>query len=208
MRRSAWFLDRPGRACGCRGSGVHKAAPPPPSPDWLSIRAVPSCPVRTSRATHVATNTISQTVSNAEGLFTLPGLQIGVYTVNVTLQGFQELPRDRRRAHVGRRRQRPRDTGDPAALSEQVLVMSTSEVVQTQSSTVSTTINTNQITKLPLTTRSADGLREPAAWRVDAGRQSRCDDQRPAAGDDQHHARRRQRPGQHARARQTASSRS
>ena len=32
---------------------------------------------------------------------------------------------------------------------------SSSEIVQTQSSTVSTTINTNQITKLPITTRSA-----------------------------------------------------
>ena len=40
-------------------------------------------------------------------------------------------------------------------VSEQVTVSSSSEIVQTQSSTVSTTINTNQITKLPLTTRSA-----------------------------------------------------
>ena len=41
------------------------------------------------------------------------------------------------------------------ALAEQVTVSSSSEIVQTQSATVASTINTNQITKLPLTSRSA-----------------------------------------------------
>jgi len=40
-------------------------------------------------------------------------------------------------------------------MTEQVTVSSSSEIIQTQSSTVSTTLNTNQITKLPLTSRSA-----------------------------------------------------
>ena len=42
-----------------------------------------------------------------------------------------------------------------------------------------------------------DGLRQLPAGRVDAGRQPRRDDQRPAAGRHQHHARRHQHPGQH-----------
>jgi TonB-dependent receptor-like protein len=40
-------------------------------------------------------------------------------------------------------------------IEEQVTVSSASEIVQTQSSTITTTINTNQIQKLPLTSRSA-----------------------------------------------------
>jgi hypothetical protein len=40
-------------------------------------------------------------------------------------------------------------------ITEQVTVSSTSEIIQTQSTTVSSTITTNQITKLPLTSRSA-----------------------------------------------------
>ena len=40
-------------------------------------------------------------------------------------------------------------------MTELVTVASTSEIIQTQSTTISSTINTNQITKLPLTSRSA-----------------------------------------------------
>src|SRR4029079_5119890 len=46
-------------------------------------------------------------------------------------------------------------TMELGGLTEQVTVSSSSEIVQTQSFPVSTTINTNQITKLPLTSRSA-----------------------------------------------------
>jgi hypothetical protein len=48
-----------------------------------------------------------------------------------------------------------RATLEVGALEELVTVSSASEIVQTQSSTISTTINTNQISKLPLTSRSA-----------------------------------------------------
>jgi TonB-dependent Receptor Plug Domain len=48
-----------------------------------------------------------------------------------------------------------RATLEVGGIEEQVVVSSASEIVQTQSTTVSSTINTTQITKLPLTSRSA-----------------------------------------------------
>src|SRR5438128_1248901 len=42
-------------------------------------------------ATHVATGITSSTISNAEGLFSLPGLSVGTYTVTVSLQGFKSF---------------------------------------------------------------------------------------------------------------------
>ena len=46
-------------------------------------------------------------------------------------------------------------TLEVGGVSELVTVASTSEIIHTQSTTISSTINTNQITKLPLTSRSA-----------------------------------------------------
>lgn len=40
-------------------------------------------------AKHAATNVTTTAVSNAEGLFSFPGLPIGTYTVTVSLQGFK-----------------------------------------------------------------------------------------------------------------------
>ena len=98
---------------------------------------------------------VSQTsVTNGQGAFSFPGLNVGTYTVTVALQGFK--------THIARNV--VLTTGAPAnvkavlevgGMTEQVTVSSSSEIIQTQSSTVSTTLNTNQIVKLPLTSRSA-----------------------------------------------------
>ena len=40
-------------------------------------------------AKHVATGIVSNAVSNSEGLFSIPSLPIGTYTVTVSLQGFK-----------------------------------------------------------------------------------------------------------------------
>ena len=105
-------------------------------------------------AKHAATGVTTEALSNAEGVFSIPGLPIGTYTVTVKLEGFKTFVANdvvltagapasvRARLEVG-------------GLTEQIVVSSTSEIIQTQSSTISNTINTNQITKLPLTSRSA-----------------------------------------------------
>ena len=101
-----------------------------------------------------ATGVSQSSVTNGQGAFSFPGLSVGTYTVTVTLQGFK--------TYIARNV--VLTTGAPAhvkavleigGMTEQVTVSSSSEIIQTQSSTVSTTLNTNQITKLPLTSRSA-----------------------------------------------------
>ena len=101
-----------------------------------------------------ATGLSQEVASNNDGAFTVPSLPPGTYTVTVSLQGFRTVVVN----------DVVLTSGSPAAiratlevgtLSEQVTVTSSSEIVQTQSSTISSTITTNQITKLPLTSRSA-----------------------------------------------------
>lgn len=103
---------------------------------------------------HNATATTNSAVTNSQGAFSFPGLNIGTYTVTVTLPGFKTFIVN----------DVVLTSGSPASiraalevggLTEQVVVSSTSEIIQTQSSTISSTINTNQITKLPLASRSA-----------------------------------------------------
>src|SRR6185503_2023962 len=105
-------------------------------------------------AKHTGTGIAYNAVSNGEGLFSLPSLPVGTYSVTVTLQGFKTvIIKD-----VALSSAAPasvKATLEVGGVSEQVTVSSTSEIVQTQSSTVAQTINTTQITKLPLTSRSA-----------------------------------------------------
>ena len=105
-------------------------------------------------AKHGGTGVVSNAVTNSEGLFSLPSLPIGTYTVTVTLQGFKTVVIQNvvLTSGAGASVKANMEVG---GVSERVTVSSSSEIVQTQSSTVSTTINTNQITKLPLTSRSA-----------------------------------------------------
>ena len=103
---------------------------------------------------HNATGTANSTVSNTQGAFSFPGLNIGTYTMTVTLQGFKTFIVNNVVLTSGAPAN-VRAILEVGGLSEQVVVSSTSEVIQTQSTTVSSTINTNQITKLPLTSRSA-----------------------------------------------------
>jgi hypothetical protein len=105
-------------------------------------------------AKHTGTGIAYNAVSNADGIFSVPSLPIGPYTVTVSLQGFKTVVIQ----NVVLSSANPANvkaTMEVGGVSEQVTVSSSSEVVQTQSSTVAQTINTNQITKLPLTSRSA-----------------------------------------------------
>jgi hypothetical protein len=111
-------------------------------------------PGATITAKHVATGVLTTGVSNSEGAFTIPSLPTGTYEVSISLEGFK--------THVAKdvvltavQGAAVRATLTVGGISEQVTVSSTSEIIQTQSTTISSTITTNQITKLPLTSRSA-----------------------------------------------------
>src|SRR6185503_7880453 len=126
-------------------------------------------------AKHTGTGIAYNAVSNGEGLFSLPSLPVGTYSVTVTLQGFKTvIIKDVALSSAAPANVKA--TMEVGGVSEQVTVASTSEIVQTQ----------------------RDGLRQLPAGRDDRERQSPGVDQRPAARHDQHHPRRRQHPGQHA----------
>jgi hypothetical protein len=103
---------------------------------------------------HNATGVTTTAVSNSSGAFSFPGLNVGAYTVTVTLQGFKTFVVNDVVLNAGSPAN-VRAVLEIGGITEQVVVSSASEIVQTQSSTISNTINTNQITKLPLTSRSA-----------------------------------------------------
>src|SRR4051812_28711016 len=105
-------------------------------------------------AKHNGTGVVSNAVSNSEGLFSIASLPIGTYTVTVTLQGFKTVVINNVVLTSGAGAS-VKATMEVGGLTEQVTVSSASEIIQTQTSGVSTTVNTNQITKIPLTTRSA-----------------------------------------------------
>jgi hypothetical protein len=103
---------------------------------------------------NVATGTEYNATSNDQGGFTISAVDPGTYTVTVTLMGFKTAVLNdvtvnaatpasvRVRLEVG-------------GLEETVVVSGGSEIIQTQSAAVSTTLNTNQILKLPTGSRSA-----------------------------------------------------
>src|SRR5512134_327000 len=93
-------------------------------------------------------------VTDGEGRFTIPALQPGTYSITISLQGFKTavLPD----VQIV--------TATPASvtvkleigtLEETVVVTGATDVLQTQTASVQTTINVQQISSLPLTTRTA-----------------------------------------------------
>jgi hypothetical protein len=103
---------------------------------------------------HTATGSGFDTVTNSSGAFSLPALDPGTYSVTVSLQGFKTTVV----ASV------VLVTGSPGSitvalevgsLSETVEVRGGTELIQTQSAAVASTINANQIQNLPLTSRNA-----------------------------------------------------
>src|SRR5687768_17173862 len=101
-----------------------------------------------------ATGESFDAVTNAAGTFSFPAIAVGTYTVTVTLQGFKTAVVNDVRVL----------TATPASvkavlevgsLSETVEVKAGSELIQTQSSTVSSTIGVEQISELPVPSRNA-----------------------------------------------------
>jgi hypothetical protein len=100
------------------------------------------------------TGLTSEAVTNAEGQFTVPQLAAGKYTVTVSLAGFKTANVNDVELNAGV----PAGVAvklEVGGIEETVVVQSGSEVVKTQSSTVSTTLSSKQIASLPLTSRSA-----------------------------------------------------
>jgi len=111
-------------------------------------------PGATVTAKHLASGVVTTSVSNSEGAFTMASLPIGTYEVSVSLEGFKTAV-VKEVVLTSTSPASVKAVLEVGGVTEMVTVASTSEIIQTQSTTISSTINTNQITKLPLTSRSA-----------------------------------------------------
>ena len=99
--------------------------------------------------TNKATGETFNTFTSAQGVFSVPSLITGTYTVTITLEGFKQAVIDNVIVNAGVPAT-VRATLEVGGLTEQVLVQSTAELLQTQSATVSTTLDTREISNLPL----------------------------------------------------------
>ncbi len=105
-------------------------------------------------ATNNATGVKFAAVTGANGAFTIPAIPGGTYTVTVSLMGFKTVALN----DVTINAAVPatvRAVLEVGSLEETVTVTGGSEIVQTQSSTISTTITANQVNSLPLVSRDA-----------------------------------------------------
>jgi hypothetical protein len=101
-----------------------------------------------------ATGASFQSVTNAQGTFTVPALEPGTYTVIISLSGFKQS------VLKGNKLLTATPLGIKATLEvggmeETITVEGGAPLVQTQSAAVSTTIEVNQIMNLPAGSRSA-----------------------------------------------------
>ncbi len=101
-----------------------------------------------------ATGRTFEAVTNATGIFTVPALQAGTYTVTATLSGFKTAQANDVRIALGT----PATvnmTLEVGQLTETVNVRSSSELINTQTATVAATLNSDQLNRMPTPTRNA-----------------------------------------------------
>jgi hypothetical protein len=108
-------------------------------------------------ATVTVTNEAGSTftaITNSQGAFAVPALMPGTYKVTVALQGFKTASFDRVVVMLG----------TPATLNvklelgnltEEVKVSSSTELINTQTATVTATLNADQLNRMPTTSRNA-----------------------------------------------------
>jgi hypothetical protein len=104
--------------------------------------------------TNKGTGETFNTFSSEQGVFSVPSLITGTYTVTVSLEGFKTAVIDNVVVNAGVPAS-VRATLEVGGLTEQVVVQSTAELLQTQSATVATTLDTREVSNLPLSSRSA-----------------------------------------------------
>src|SRR5262245_4546915 len=91
--------------------------------------------------------------TSSNGTYTVPSLGTGTYTVTVTATGFKQVTVQSVKIDAGT----PATTNvtlEVGAATESIVVQGGSEVLQTQSANVSTTLNVTQIASLPLVSRN------------------------------------------------------
>lgn len=104
---------------------------------------------------NVATGETFSAVSLGNGSFSVPSLQPGTYTITVALMGFKTAVMNNVTVSTGVPASVGKVVLEIGKLEETVVVQAATEIVQTQSTAVATTITTKQIANLPLPGRGA-----------------------------------------------------
>lgn len=101
-----------------------------------------------------STGATFEAVTSTTGAYRVPALQAGVYTVTATLTGFKTAQVNGVRIALGT----PATadvTLEVGQLSETVNVTSSTELINTQTATVASTLNSDQLNRMPTPTRNA-----------------------------------------------------
>jgi len=99
------------------------------------------------------TGTKLTTVTNENGVFSFPAIPAGTYSLSLTLSGFKQALLDKV-AVVAASPASVNITMAIGGMEEKVEVFAETALIQTQSTTVATTLNTDSIQKLPMITRN------------------------------------------------------
>ncbi len=110
-------------------------------------------PGATVKVRSIGTNAESISVTDATGGYVAAQLPIGRYTVTVELSGFKTFVRADLELHVADRL-RVDATLQTGAISETVIVTGATPTVQTETSEISTLINSTQVSQMPLNGRN------------------------------------------------------
>jgi hypothetical protein len=103
---------------------------------------------------NVATGTSFETVTNENGYFSVPALNPGTYSVTVTLMGFKTAVANDVRVNASTPAT-VKIVMEVGGLTDTVLVEGGADIIQTTTAAVTSTIDTNQILKIPTGSRSA-----------------------------------------------------
>lgn len=100
------------------------------------------------------TGTSQEAVTDSDGRYQVTALGAGAYTVSASLAGFKTAVARSVRVAPGQPVSIPL-TLEVGSLSETVTVASSSELINTETATVSATLNSDQLTRMPTPTRNA-----------------------------------------------------
>src|SRR5262245_19266661 len=104
--------------------------------------------------TNKASGVTFNAVTNSSGEFTVPALDAGTYTVNVSLMGFKTAIVEDVRLQPGIPTS-VKAVLEVGRLEETVLVSGGAQLVNTQTATIAATMNVDQINQMPMPTRNA-----------------------------------------------------
>jgi outer membrane receptor protein involved in Fe transport len=114
-------------------------------------------PGATVTVTNTATGAARDTITNGEGLYSIPALNPGIYNVRAELTGFAPQVRERVEVLTGANMSVELKLGI-AALEESVTVNAQSPLVESTQSVISSSIRQAEVAQLPMINRSMTAL--------------------------------------------------